>query len=48
MTDDLLIAQAGQYTRDDSGCPTDIRVDDYRPSDYSRDTFSYADGTTDD
>jgi hypothetical protein len=48
MTDDLLIAQGGQYTRDDSVCSTDIRVDDYRPSDYRRDTFSYADGTSDD
>ena len=48
MTDDSIATQTGQYTRDDSDCPTNIGVDDYRPSDYRRDTFSYADGNTDD
>ena len=48
MTDDSLTTQTGQYTRNDSDCPTNIRVDDYRPSDYRRDAFSYADSRTDD
>ena len=48
MTDDSLTTQTGQYTRNDSDCPTNIGVDDYRPSDYRRDAFSYADNRTDD
>jgi hypothetical protein len=48
MTDDSLTTQTGQYTRNDSDCPTNIGVDDYRPSDYRRDAFSYADSRTDD
>ena len=48
MTDDSLTNQTGQYTRNDSDCPTNIGVDDYRPSDYRRDAFSYADSRTDD
>ena len=48
MTDDSLTNQTGQYTRNDSDCPTNIGVDDYRPSDYRRDAFSYADNRTDD
>jgi hypothetical protein len=48
MTDVSLAPQTGQYTRNDSNCPTNIRVDDYRPSDYRRDTFSYADSRADD
>ena len=48
MTDDSIATQTGQYTRDDSDCPTNIGVDDYRPSDYRRDAFSYADSRTDD
>ena len=48
MTDDSIATQTGQYTRGDSDCPTNIGVDDYRPSDYRRDAFSYADSRTDD
>ena len=48
MTDVSLAPQIGQYTRNDSDCPTNIGVDDYRPSDYRRDAFSYADNRTDD
>ena len=48
MTDDSLTNQTGQYARNDSDCPTNIGVDDYRPSDYRRDAFSYADSRTDD
>ena len=48
MTDDSLTNQTGQYARNDSDCPTNIGVDDYRPSDYRRDSFSYADSRTDD
>ena len=46
MTDDSIATQTGQYTRGDSDCPTNIGVDDYRPSDYRRDAFSYADSRT--